>query len=78
MNTYKEFKSGLKIGKYKKEGFGYRITIDSESYYIEQPKRGYWAAYDAENREYYAINDTRKDCLEDIIRGLYFSAKENF
>jgi len=73
-----EFKNSLTVGKFKKsnEGFfEYTIEIGNETYFIGQPKRGYWAAYDKIEREFYAINTTRKDVVADIISGLYYQHK---
>lgn len=73
-----EFKNDLTVGKFKKvsEGFfDYTIEINGETYYIGQPKRGMWGAYDEVEREFYAINSTRKDVVADIISGLYYQYK---
>ena len=75
-----EFKNGLTVGKFQKtsEGFfDYTIEISGQTYFIGQPKRGKWAAYDEVEREYYAINNTRKDVVADIISGLYYQYKHS-
>jgi hypothetical protein len=75
-----EFKNSLTVSKFKKVkgSFNvgeYIVTINDKDYIIDQPKKGKWACYDEVEREYYAINNTRKDVLKDIISGLYYQYK---
>jgi len=74
-----EFKNSITVGKFKKATAGsfgdYVVEINGENYIIDQPKRGYWGAWDNLQNEYYAINKTRKDVVADIISGLYYQYK---
>ena len=77
-----EFKNQIEVSKFRKvkdaNAFGeYEVTIQDKVYVIDQPKKGKWACYDEVEREYYAINNTRKDVVADIISGLYYQYKYN-
>jgi hypothetical protein len=80
METAIEFKNSLTVSKFRKSTspYGeYEVTIQGKVYIIDQPKKGKWACYDEIEREYYAINNTRKDVLSDIISGLYYEYKHS-
>jgi len=80
MKTAIEFKNSLTVSSFRKikgdYAYGeYEVTIQDKVYIIDQPKKGKWACYDEVEREYYAINNTRKDVVADIISGLYYQYK---
>ena len=78
MKSAIEFKNSVTVSKFRKSNSAYgdyEVTIQGEVYYIDQPKKGKWACYDEVEREYYAINNTRKDVVADIISGLYYQYK---
>ena len=71
-----EFKDSLTVSKFIKSEYSYdywdyKVEINEDTYYIYKHKNNTWSAYDIEENEFFAISDTRKDVVKNIISGLW-------
>ena len=74
MNPF-EFKQSLTVSKFRKTTTfnDYEFDINGETFYIAQFASNSWAAYDYNDKEYFAYNVTRKSVVADIIYGLWYT-----